>query len=206
MLATAVASGLGAGLLLGVGWVWVAVPTGALVGLLGLHRALVRGAGWDRRQLGFTRSRRSLVHLVWQVPAALVAGVLLTVAAAALLGIEPGAEPSDVSGLPREIVAGGAPVSSLLVLLCAVVVVPVVEEVVFRRVLLDWLRGWVHPALAVALSAVAFGVVHVAPPLVLYATVLGLTLGALHLWHRSLWAPVALHVVNNALATAVLVL
>jgi hypothetical protein len=84
--------------------------------------------------------------------------------------------------------------------LCVVLLAPVLEEVVFRRVLLGWLRTRVPVGVAVVLVSAAFAATHVLPVLVLYTFFLGLSAALLVGWHRSLWASLALHATNNALA------
>lgn len=73
----------------------------------------------------------------------------------------------------------------------------------FRRVLLDWLVTRTGPVPAVLLAAVAFAVVHIAPVAMVYVVFLGLSTGLLRLWHGSLWAPLALHSVNNGLVVLI---
>lgn len=176
---------------------------GASAGLCAGPAALARRRRWGWRELGFVRSRRSAWHLWWQVPASIVGGA----SGAALLGpaLGLGLVPDAGPGPEQEYVAAALSVSPLLLLLVAVlvvVVVPVAEEVVFRRVLLDWLRQRLPVPVAVVLTAVVFAAAHVLPVAMVYVVFLGLAAGWLRVWHGTLWAPVALHAVNNAFVTA----
>ncbi len=92
-------------------------------------------------------------------------------------------------------VAAGAVMVALVV-----VVVPFVEELVFRGVLLDALRERVGPVGAVLVTAGLFGLMHGEPSIVVATTLLGGVLGVLRLRSGSIWPPVALHAANNGLA------
>ncbi|WP_369126444.1 CPBP family intramembrane glutamic endopeptidase [Corynebacterium heidelbergense] len=82
-----------------------------------------------------------------------------------------------------------------------VLVGPLLEEVVFRRVLLDYLLGVLPRWVAVPIVSACFALVHIAPPLIVYNFFLGIALAMARLWFRSLWGPFLLHVSNNALVT-----
>ena len=77
---------------------------------------------------------------------------------------------------------------------------PFCEEVLFRGLLFGWLRRRMRAWLAALLSAIPFGIMHVEPLHVLYATVAGFLLALL--FHRtgSLWASIIAHVTINAIA------
>ena len=138
------------------------------------------------------------------MPLLLVVGLVLT----AVVGTALGLAPRPAEGGSADLLAGtlqASPWAWALGVACIVLLVPAVEEVVFRRVLLGWLRSRVPVWAAVVLVSVVFGAVHVAPAAVLYLTTLGLSAALLMVWHRSLWAPLALHATNNALASLVAV-
>ncbi len=80
---------------------------------------------------------------------------------------------------------------------------PAAEEIIFRWLLLDWLRTRFSSAVAVLFSAVTFGAVHVVPVVMIYVVFLGLSACLLRLWHGSLWAPLALHATNNAVVALI---
>jgi membrane protease YdiL (CAAX protease family) len=99
--------------------------------------------------------------------------------------------------------------------LFAVVLAPLYEELLFRRVLFGrlWQAGW--PVLGVVLSSLVFALVHELPGLngkPLASTVFLLLvyagMGGVFAWvyHRTqtLWAPIVAHILNNAIALAVL--
>lgn len=84
------------------------------------------------------------------------------------------------------------------IFLLIVLFAPVVEELIFRGVLHSWL-GRVVGLLAIPLSGVLFGLAHLAPLLVISNVVLGLVLSSSYHFSGSLWVPLTLHFVNNAI-------
>ena len=100
----------------------------------------------------------------------------------------------------RRLLAPGGPGRLARLLVSLAVVVPLLEEAFFRGLLLGGLRrrggGWVTAWL---LSSVLFGLAHVTPAAVLYATVAGLLLGALVLRTGSTTVSFAAHAGVNAL-------
>lgn len=85
----------------------------------------------------------------------------------------------------------------LVLLVTIAILVPVVEELIFRAVLIERLGRRFGFKLAVILSAVLFGIVH--PSDVLGATVFGIVTGLLYLKTLSLFLPILIHMINNGL-------
>jgi membrane protease YdiL (CAAX protease family) len=191
----------GAGIVLGLAVVGdryafvLAVLLGAVGAWSGLWLTVGRRHGWGWRELGFVRGRGGMQHLLWQVPAAMAASL----AGAVLLGTALGLAPAPGRSAERDLVDAAAlsPWLLLLVAVCAVLVLPAAEEVVFRRVLLDWSLTRLPPVVAVASTAAAFAVVHLAPAAMVYVVFIGIFTNVLRLRYDNLWAPLALHVVNN---------
>lgn len=88
-------------------------------------------------------------------------------------------------------------------LLLAAVVLPLLEEIVFRRVLLDWMASHMPVGLAAALVVVVFAAAHAVPAVMLYIFFLGIPLVLARLWFGNLWAPLIVHATNNALVSLV---
>ncbi|WP_176014219.1 CPBP family intramembrane glutamic endopeptidase [Victivallis sp. Marseille-Q1083] len=92
------------------------------------------------------------------------------------------------------------PLLLALLILATVVVAPVTEEIIFRRLLFEWLAPGFGRAPAVVLTSLLFGIVHwallPAPGLILLA--IGFQLG--YLWRRSLRLPVIWHMLHNGIA------
>lgn len=108
----------------------------------------------------------------------------------------------DVAVMGHQVSLGMRVALAMLV----VCVAPLVEELIFRGVLLSGLMRYMKAGWAVALSALIFGCVHLPdfkfawyaiPDLVL----LGAVLAWLRLRSRSLWPAVTAHAVNNLMAT-----
>ena len=85
----------------------------------------------------------------------------------------------------------------LLTLFVFAVVPGVCEELVFRGFMLSGFRRSHRAELAIALSAVTFGAMHMIPQQVFNATLLGLVLGLVAVRSGSLFVPVTLHVLFN---------
>ena len=73
----------------------------------------------------------------------------------------------------------------------------VCEEVLYRGFFLWYLMSWLPGWIAVAISAVVFGIAHLYLGWggVLKATIAGIIFGAAYLLTGSLWVPIALHAV-----------
>ncbi|MGI8934299.1 MAG: CPBP family intramembrane glutamic endopeptidase [Phormidesmis sp.] len=89
----------------------------------------------------------------------------------------------------------------VLMLFLLVIYAPLVEELVFRGILLQrWSTKWGLRWGLVA-SSLLFGLLHVNNPLGL--TLFGLVMGLLYVQTRSLWVPVACHSLNNLTAVGI---
>ncbi|PID98293.1 MAG: hypothetical protein CSA83_01610 [Actinomycetales bacterium] len=174
----------------------ILLPVVALIAGIGLWLTLLR-RGWTWRDLGFTRSHRSLWHLLWEVPLLWVLALILTIVVATLVGISPPETRSttNVDTLKLGIVA------ALLAAICTTIVFPVLEEIVFRRLLFGLFEQRFGLVVAILGSAAVFALVHVMP-VGLIQFFIGIGAAILVRLHRTLWAPIALHALNNGLATA----
>ncbi|MCG7461502.1 CPBP family intramembrane glutamic endopeptidase [Corynebacterium tuberculostearicum] len=138
--------------------------------------------------LGFLPLGRRGWHLLWQVPLAIfVAGV-----AAAIVGPLMGISPSENTSA-----ADGRGVMVVVSLACYLLLAPLVEEIVFRRLLMGYLDRSVPAFASVILSSLIFGLAHIAPPVMVYATFIGMGCALVTRFHNSLRAGFVLHLVNN---------
>lgn len=166
--------------------------------------ALVRKtwpAQWSRGDLpgfGFVRPDSGYAHV-----AAVVLGVAMLLLGGIITHLLARGHPvhQDVSVMASKVSLGMRVPLALLV----VCVAPVVEELVFRGVLLSGLASRMHVGWAILVSAVIFGCVHLpdfgfawypVPALIL----LGLVLAWLRVRTRSLWPSITLHATNNLVA------
>lgn len=138
--------------------------------------------------LGFLPLGRRGWHLLWQVPLAIfVAGV-----AAAIVGPLLGLSPSENTSA-----ADGRGVMVVVSLACYLFLAPLIEEIVFRRLLMGYLDRSVPAIASVLFSSVLFGAAHIAPPVIVYATFLGMGCALVTRFHNSLRAGFILHLANN---------
>lgn len=93
-------------------------------------------------------------------------------------------------------------VGPLLINLLVIGVIPAIgEELLFRGVLQKIFIRWTRNAFfGVLITSIAFAVLHFQFLSVLPRFVLGMILGYIFVWTRSLWMPIIAHFVNNALA------
>lgn len=91
-----------------------------------------------------------------------------------------------------------------LIWLLVIGIAPVVEELIFRGVLLQrWATKWGMRRALVA-SSVLFGLLHTNNPVGL--TLFGLVMGLLYVRTRSLWVPIVCHGLNNLAAVGIVAL
>lgn len=88
--------------------------------------------------------------------------------------------------------------------LMLVVLAPVMEEVLFRGILLESVRSKHSSGRAIVVSALMFGVVHIIPQQVINAFVIGLILGYIYVRTESLWPVIIIHALNNAIAYVIM--
>jgi len=156
----------------------VVVPTAALV-----YHLKQRGIC-----LGFLPLGRRGWHLLWQVPLAIFAAGVAAAIVGPLLGLSPSENTSA---------ADGSGVMVVVSLACYLLLAPLVEEIVFRRLLMGYLDRSVPAFASVILSSLLFGVAHIAPPVMVYATFLGMGCALVTRFHNSLRAGFIVHLVNN---------
>ena len=86
----------------------------------------------------------------------------------------------------------------------SLVVAPVLEELLCRGVVLESVcRGW-GSKVAVLVSALFFGIIHVEPATMVVAVVVGAILGVIYLRTASLFSVILIHSINNAAALALI--
>lgn len=90
--------------------------------------------------------------------------------------------------------------SGIWAFMAVVVIAPCFEEFLCRGFLYGALRLRYGLWPAILLSALFFGLLHLQPVAVVNAFLIGLVLGYLYACTATLWAPIALHALNNATA------
>ena len=91
-------------------------------------------------------------------------------------------------------------------LLTVVLLAPIFEEMIFRARLYNILSRNTSPLMSASLSALAFGVVHLEPIVIIEALLVGVVLSYFYLSKRSIITPIILHIFNNAFAYALVML
>lgn len=170
---------------------------------------------WRRRA---TADERRRSHAAAARPASwawMLAAGIATFALSTLLtwcgrqwGLEP--NPSNL-----ELLKAGFASHPVFLGLFAVVLAPLYEELLFRRVLFGrlWAAGW--PVLGVALSSMVFALAHEMPGmtgnppsttlfLLAVYTAMGAVFALVYRRTGTLWAPIVAHMLNNALALGVM--
>ncbi len=87
--------------------------------------------------------------------------------------------------------------STLMQFLSVGLMAPLLEEVLFRGLILGTLKKEMHPWIAIVISAVAFGVAHGTPIGIMYATVLGIFMGWIFVKFNSILPSFLFHMAYN---------
>lgn len=136
----------------------------------------------------------------------------LASSAATWLGQRLGVPPNPSNLAPIQELTSSTPVFTVVF---AVLLAPLYEELLFRRVLFGGLWQAGYPVLGMLLSGLVFALAHEAPGLngntlgataLLLAVYAGMGMAFAWLYRRTgtLWAPIAAHALNNALALGAL--
>ncbi len=84
----------------------------------------------------------------------------------------------------------------LMNFVCAAVMAPLIEELVFRGVIMQPLRRYGN-GFAVVISSLLFALVHGTPSNVVFAFISGLAIGFAVIYSRSIWVGIIIHALNN---------
>lgn len=139
--------------------------------------------------------------LLWAIPA-VVAALAISVALTSFFEILNQmliGGPPDTQNAIKQLLALDDTLSLVMLGLSAVLIAPLVEEIIFRGFLYRNLRDTVGKGLAAVVSGLVFGLVHLHPTLILPLTGLGIALALLYEWTGSLWVPIAAHMAFNLL-------
>lgn len=171
-----------------IAWVVFAV---SLLGMLLLYRSL-RNHGYSLRDVGFVRPSWRLLHFLWQLPSALLVLV-------AVQGIVATLMQSDItkSGVLQN--ANISTLSAVFAFVGMAILVPFWEEALFRGVIYGQFRRRLGVFLSALVAGGIFALAHGIPILLPYLLTFGIINCLLYEFHRSLWAPVALHAFINGI-------
>lgn len=158
----------------------------------------LRLRGWDREDLGLLPLGKKGWHLLWEIPLMFIVSIGVSVIVRTLVHIEDAPD-------SMEDIAGASSPWIILALVIYVVVGPFVEEIIFRRLLMGWLDYKVGIVASTVLTCVIFALFHFSPAAIIWVGVMALFVALSVRWHNSIWAGYVIHVVNNLMASLVLV-
>jgi membrane protease YdiL (CAAX protease family) len=101
----------------------------------------------------------------------------------------------EYSELMDSLMGGGQDFS--IILLSVGILGPIFEEILFRGLVFNELRKVKGLVFSVIVQAILFGVFHMNWLQGIYAFLLGIILGLVYVWTRSIWAPIIAHIVFN---------
>ena len=162
--------------------------------------------GIRRRRLDWASAGLRPLSNQWLLIALLVGVIAIPLSGLIAAGVQ------SLLGLPEEnpqlpFLAPGNSFSwfgAVSMLLLAGILAPFAEELFFRAVIYRWLRDQWGMWPAILVSSLVFGIVHVDPAVGAAAAVLGVLLAWIYERSDSLWAPVVVHILNNAVKILVL--
>lgn len=152
----------------------------------------------------FPRASQLLKEVAWAFVFVIILYVLLTLASLMAYFV------FGERALPVDVLAGARnqtdlPFALVLFLIFGFTVAPIAEEVFCRGVMYNAFRQWMPPLLALVLQALVFAILHPYPFVnLLYLLPIGLFLGFLYDWRKTLWAPILAHIFFNALVIGLL--
>lgn len=114
-----------------------------------------------------------------------------------------GFEPPELVNSSLTDLFGSDALGLALAVLMVIVVGPVVEEIVFRGVLLEAFESHSSATVAVIAQALLFSLYHFTPWMVVPTFVLGLAAGWIARQRESLWPAIALHALYNAVPVSI---
>jgi uncharacterized protein len=95
------------------------------------------------------------------------------------------------------------PIPPIMLIISAVVVAPIYEEIIFRGILLKGMAKRINPIIALVISSLLFAVVHLNIPQFINALLLGLVIGFIYLTTQSIYLSIFAHFINNLLALTI---
>lgn len=88
--------------------------------------------------------------------------------------------------------------------IAAAIVAPIIEELVFRGLLYQWLRDRTNVAIGVVASAAFFAALHGIPAAFPALFVVSAVWALMFEWSKSLWVPITLHFFQNAFVVSLI--
>ena len=115
--------------------------------------------------------------------------------------------PSDMEQIPiSDEKSLSNPIFLILLFTTVVVIAPLTEELMYRGLILDFLRKKYGNWIAIIVSSILFGIVHIIPAPIAVATFGGLIYGWLRIHTDSLWPGIFCHAIWNVFALSMFLL
>ena len=131
-------------------------------------------------------------------PLTLVPILILMTPAISLL-MEPIIEAIPYSKEFQEFMMGMLGENTLWIFAAVAISAPILEEILFRGIILDGFLKNYSPTKAIIWSAIIFGLVHMNPYQFIAATLIGILMGWIYWRTGSLWLCILIHFLNNSL-------
>ncbi|WP_205029810.1 CPBP family intramembrane glutamic endopeptidase [Streptococcus porcinus] len=150
---------------------------------------------WNLADLGFHKGEHSLWNLIWWVPITFIFSISGSVLLSFLLGVSHNTVEGGVNSGTMHLGWGAVVAMELTV----GILIPFVEEIIFRRFLFDWFKLYFPTWLAASAVVILFAGMHVISAVVIYVLFLGISLMLSRIWFQNLTAPWIIHMINNSI-------
>ncbi|MBU3111613.1 CPBP family intramembrane glutamic endopeptidase [Clostridium lacusfryxellense] len=94
-------------------------------------------------------------------------------------------------------------ISPIIMILSAVIIAPIYEEVIFRGIMLKGMARKMNPILAIIISALFFAILHMNIPQGINAFLLGIVIGSIYLNTGSIYLSIFAHFINNSVGITI---
>lgn len=128
-------------------------------------------------------------------PRLVVGGVILTVAASIVMTPLIDTMPKENLESLTDYMQGG-----LWPMLTSIIAAPILEEFLFRGIIQQNMIKVLGQLGGILTGALIFGLIHLIPQQIVYATVVGIIIGTIYYMTGSLYTVIAIHFMNNGLA------
>lgn len=178
----------------------LAVATQAIgFSVLGLCLTLLlKKRNWTYQELGFLPLGKKGFHLLWEIP-------VMFIISGIVVGIFNYFFPLKDSPDVAEEVAGVSPAWIIIMILTSVIIGPLFEEIIFRRLIMGSLDGKMNMVLSTIVASFIFGIFHVIPAAIAWAFTMGICLAIATRFHNSIYAPLIVHSTNNLIVSFALI-
>ena len=150
----------------------------------------------------------ALMSWVLSYPLVLAVGQIISII---LLLTYQNVEPEQVAVKQIKTASTSTALLSVLILL-VIFIVPVIEELLFRGFFQNWLKKFMGPWNAILATSIIFALFHFSPSqgmgnieLIVSLFVLSCFLGYIYERQKSLWAPISLHAIFNAISVMLII-